>query len=51
MVNALVQEAEEGRARLRKVLVSCQEALQPEISEWENPSRLVGKPHSEYIAM
>lgn len=51
MVNALVQEAYEGRARLRKVPVSCLEALQPEMSEWENPSWFVRKPYDEYIVV
>ena len=40
MVNALAQEAEEGRTKLRKAWVSCYEALQPKISEWENPSTI-----------
>ena len=38
---------DEGRGRLRKAAVSCQQALQPRISEWGNPTERLSQ--IEYI--
>ena len=37
MVDALAEDAEEGRSRLRKASGSCQTSFDPGMSEWGNP--------------
>jgi hypothetical protein len=43
MGDAWASSAEEGRGTLRKVPVSRVQALEPEMSEWGNPVRVI--PH------
>ena len=37
MANALAPKVEEGRMRLRKASGSCQQSIDPRITEWGNP--------------
>jgi hypothetical protein len=41
MGDAWASSAEEGRGTLRKVPVSRVQALEPEMSEWGNPARVI----------
>jgi hypothetical protein len=36
--DALAPEAEEGRGQLRKAAGSCKQAIDPQMSEWGNPT-------------
>ena len=38
MVDALALRDDEGRGKLRKAGGSCTQALDPRISEWDNPA-------------
>jgi len=41
MVDALASEADEGRGRLRYASGSCQPSVDPRMSEWGNPARVM----------
>ena len=41
MVDALASRADEGRGRLRYASGSCQPSVDPRISEWGNPARVM----------
>ena len=41
MVDALASGADEGRGRLRYASGSCQPSVDPRISEWGNPARVM----------
>ena len=41
MVDALASEADEGRGRLRYASGSCQPSVDPRVSEWGNPARVM----------
>jgi hypothetical protein len=41
MVDALASRADEGRGRLRYASGSCQPSVDPRMSEWGNPARVM----------
>ena len=41
MVDALASRADEGRGRLRYASGSCQPSMDPRMSEWGNPARVM----------
>jgi hypothetical protein len=41
MVDALASGADEGRGRLRYASGSCQPSVDPRMSEWGNPARVM----------
>ena len=41
MVDALALGADEGRGRLRYASGSCQPSVDPRMSEWGNPARVM----------
>src|SRR5262245_11294502 len=41
VVDALAPEADEGRGRLRYASGSCQPSVDPGVSEWGNPARVM----------
>ena len=41
MVDALASRADEGRGRLRYASGSCQPSVDPRMSEWGNPTRVM----------
>jgi len=41
-VDALASTTDEGRVWLRKATGSCQKSLEPWMSEWGNPSPVMG---------
>jgi len=43
MVDALALGADEGRGRLRYASGSCQPSVDPRISEWGNPARVMSR--------
>jgi hypothetical protein len=46
MVDALASRADEGRGRLRYASGSCQPSVDPRMSEWGNPARVMScHPH------
>jgi hypothetical protein len=46
MVDALASGADEGRGRLRYASGSCQPSMDPRMSEWGNPARVMScHPH------
>ena len=49
MVDALAVRGDEGRGSLRKASASWQTSIDPEMSEWENPTEHAQLSVSEYI--
>ena len=43
MVDALALRADEGRGRLRYASGSCQPSVDPRMSEWGNPARVMSR--------
>jgi hypothetical protein len=43
MVDALALGADEGRGRLRYASGSCQPSVDPRMSEWGNPARVMSR--------
>ena len=46
MVDALASRADEGRGRLRYASGSCQPSVDPRMSEWGNPARVMSCHHT-----